>query len=335
VNFIFADIGWQIGVAIDGIKSIFQIFGDLLAGDYSKAWSDFVGFVIRTMSSAPQPIKDIWNSIANGIEGSINFFIDSLNTIINAYNSLPDWAKPFGAHIDTFGHVTINLPTENTANEPRQSGPAGCFVDGTMITMADGSLKAIEKVQINDAVKSFDPETGDYSTGIVSWLVTRTADTYKIILQDNTMVECSGEHPFYMLHVPKNTPTMHDGRFVQAKHLRIGMKLVKESGEIQIKGIIHESQPVRVHNFNVEPCHTYIAGGILVHNRKFAEGGVFMQPTYLTNSVIAEREPEAIIPLSKLGNMQAQELTVNCPIYLDSNKVGAAITKKIRLNAAI
>lgn len=47
---------------------------------------------------------------------------------------------------------------------------SGCFVEGTMITMADGTLKAVEDLQIGDKVLVFNHLTGKYETSEI-WMM--------------------------------------------------------------------------------------------------------------------------------------------------------------------
>jgi len=47
---------------------------------------------------------------------------------------------------------------------------AGCFAEGTKITMADGTKKNIENVKVGDLVKTFNHETGAFESGKVSYV---------------------------------------------------------------------------------------------------------------------------------------------------------------------
>ena len=43
----------------------------------------------------------------------------------------------------------------------------GCVMEGTKITMADGSLKSVEQVRVGDRIKSYDFKTGEYTEAVV------------------------------------------------------------------------------------------------------------------------------------------------------------------------
>lgn len=332
VNVQIEAIKTNIQVFVDIVSGMLHALADFLNGDFSGAWEAVGGTVKKVFQDIVDYLFKV--GIAQAVANIINSVVDKLNWAIEQYNKLPKAVQILG-QINPMGHVTLTSSSgQSTGN---QGGQGGCFIDGTMITMADGTCKPVEAIQINDSVRTYNPETMEYMAGRVTSLLTRTADvTYRLILQDNTQVECSGEHPFLMLHVPKGVPTMHDGRYVRADQLRIGYKLVKESGEVQIKGIVKEQRPIRVHNFNVEPCHTYIANGILVHNRKtqFAEGGIFNQPTFLTDALIGERQPEAILPIAPLMDAirnggGEREITIRVPVSLDGRAVAEIVTKAI------
>lgn len=53
---------------------------------------------------------------------------------------------------------------------------------------------------------------------------------------------------------------------------------------------------------------------------QFANGGIFNRPTRLTNALIAEKEPEAIIPLSQLGAMGNVSLSIPVTVQGDASE---------------
>jgi hypothetical protein len=73
-----------------------------------------------------------------------------------------------------------------------------CFKAGTLISMANGSKKAIETVKAGDLVKSFDEVTGEFKDGRVVRTFQRTANSVlEIHLSNGEVIEVTGEHPFY------------------------------------------------------------------------------------------------------------------------------------------
>ena len=64
-----------------------------------------------------------------------------------------------------------------------------------------------------------------------------------------------------------------------------------------------------------------------------AEGGIVTRPTL---AMIGEGgEPEAVIPLSKMGGMGTMNITVNMPAGADGNDVVQALEDYVRRNGSI
>ena len=88
----------------------------------------------------------------------------------------------------------INGPSGSNQEVLRPgSGLCGCFVAGTPILMADGTTRAIERVQANDAVVSRDGTISNRSTQDVHWRI----DPHELLYGINDMVPFfNASHPF-------------------------------------------------------------------------------------------------------------------------------------------
>ncbi|MEW6009456.1 MAG: polymorphic toxin-type HINT domain-containing protein [Candidatus Omnitrophota bacterium] len=129
-----------------------------------------------------------------------------------------------------------------------------CFLAGTPILMADGSTKPIEKLKAGDSVLAFDEKTGELKPDSVTEFFHHKADKYLII---NKKLKITENHPVYS-----------DGKWVEIGKLKVGDKLVNVKGEsIAITSIKEVRRKVDTYNLEVNPYHTYIAGGIVVHNK--------------------------------------------------------------------
>ena len=160
-------------------------------------------------------------------------------------------------------------------------GGGGCFVEGTPVVMADGSLKAIETVTAGESVKSFShsslsleedawvtwttPEigTGTFGTSTVETVTDAHAhDNYYWI---NYNLKVTNEHPMLAF---KDAVF----KFVRAEDLAVGDHLVLEDGS---REEIFAMPNVRVacltHNMDVEDQDTYVVkggngNGYIAHN---------------------------------------------------------------------
>lgn len=134
----------------------------------------------------------------------------------------------------------------------------GCFVADTPIRMADGTERRIADVRVGDLVASF-LLTGPLQPCAVTAL-SRHADRPTILVGD---VETTREHPFL---------TRLGWR--PAGELRAGDRIVKADGHaLELRAEpLPSGRRQTVYNLTVAVLHTYVAGGLRVHN-KFADGG--------------------------------------------------------------
>jgi hypothetical protein len=180
------------------------------------------------------------------------------------------------------------LPTEESQ----------CFPAGTSIRMADGSEKPIEEIRCNDCVLAFDPA----AEGGRGSLVPRTVNRLFINITEEWLIlrPVDGEGAGFAELVV--TPGHHflaadgtfrrideilrsDGRIVLASGLIVGVTgtRVAYSGETAdhyeqtieaVYGLVgglalvpHTRKGWKTYNFEVDGLHTYVAGGVRVHNQ--------------------------------------------------------------------
>jgi len=76
---------------------------------------------------------------------------------------------------------------------------ATCFAEGTEITMADGSFKSIEDIQVGDRVLSYNPEAGKTESDEVLELYSTTNNNMmKMKFSDGTVIHSTFDHPYYV-----------------------------------------------------------------------------------------------------------------------------------------
>lgn len=69
-----------------------------------------------------------------------------------------------------------------------------CFVEGTLITMANGSQKPVEDIKYGDKVLCYDFEKGEQTTSYIDWMIPKQTATeyWKITLSDGTILKLVG-----------------------------------------------------------------------------------------------------------------------------------------------
>lgn len=141
------------------------------------------------------------------------------------------------------------------------------FAPGTLVLMADGSLKPIEEVEAGDEVLATDPATGRTIAKTVTDAIIGQGlkDLIDIaVAADGTTrtLTATAGHPFWVPEL---------GRFVDAGDLAAGENLLSAAGAaVRITATATSQRIARVHNLTVADFHTYyvLAGTtpVLVHN---------------------------------------------------------------------
>ena len=167
-------------------------------------------------------------------------------------------------------------------------GGGGCFAIGTKITMADGSLKKIEDLQIGDEIRTFDIPGAPDSDKYEDWLAddiwsTDSTDDFTITTTKVTHLKV-GPYPVYYKINNKYRVTHEHLLFVnregtysfkEVKRLRVGDKFITETREeIDIFDIQLIRETLVTVELDVEANDFYFADGILAHNILYA-GNVY------------------------------------------------------------
>ncbi|SES30826.1 polymorphic toxin-type HINT domain-containing protein [Streptomyces qinglanensis] len=166
-----------------------------------------------------------------------------------------------------------------------------CFLAGTGVEMADGSVKSIEDIELGDKVRTTDPKTGKTSEHEVTATIVTDEDKHFTRLTLKTpkgteTLTATDEHPFWS--VSKRS-------WVEAGDLTPGTTLRTDDGHttVTVKSTHHYTDRRRTYNLTVEGVHTYyvLAGQtpVLVHN----SGGLcpkILDETYKSASTPAKLE---------------------------------------------
>lgn len=90
------------------------------------------------------------------------------------------------------------------------SGYASCFVEGTLITLADGTTKPIEKLTYEDELLTWDFDNGCQSTAKIAQLQRnqRTRHYNKLVLEDGTELYTVYNHSWFNITKNRFTRTM-------------------------------------------------------------------------------------------------------------------------------
>ena len=131
-----------------------------------------------------------------------------------------------------------------------------CFLEGTKVTMANGSLKNIQDIKPGDIILSYNLETKDVQPEIVSELL-RHPETRGHLLV-NGHLKTTGNHPVWLVNKEVWT---------RMEDVEIGDAFLSTEGEVLVKSIKVVDGINTTYNLSlVGNNNNYFAGGILVHN---------------------------------------------------------------------
>ena len=142
---------------------------------------------------------------------------------------------------------------------------APCFAAGTLVTLGDGSRKAIETVDVGDLVLSQREDGGALGAQRVSHVWEHTVErTLLLNFSNGEQLETTKEHRFHV----------DGGGFVSAGRLRPGAAFNTPVNNLVLRGAKERNATTQVYNLEVENFHTYFVGDNLVwvHNKKDKEG---------------------------------------------------------------
>lgn len=157
--------------------------------------------------------------------------------------------------------------------------PIICFVEGTLITLPDGSEKSIETLKINELLLSSEIDTlkdTNNVTELYEWSCNHLLETRitspissinakianKTIIINDGLLEAT---PFHSQLIQRNGTW----KFIPIKDVKVGDHLYGINKEIiPVKSISINLEKRTVYPLSLSPSHTYFANGILTHNIK-------------------------------------------------------------------
>ena len=145
-------------------------------------------------------------------------------------------------------------------------GGNSCFLEGTMITMVDGSQLPIEDIQVGMKVLSFDGEANKITHNKVVELFHHTKEESDAYLIINDNIRVTENHHIYVSN-NRFEEDWGDSVWIRADEILIGDYLYdKDFNKIIVNSIEKINESVVTYNFEVENTHTYFAENVIVHN---------------------------------------------------------------------
>jgi hypothetical protein len=227
-------------------------------GNYGQFIIDLLGLDVDP--DADYPVFNTLNELINWLQDKGENFGDLVDIGDLTINGMT--LSDFAQHLKDKGYslpawLVDLLDRITEAAENRRKWGDACFLAGTQIEMADGSTKNIEDIVVGDTVVSYDIDSEEWKTGIVSYVFYHNPSEmtdYYLVLNDD--LEITPNHPIFV-----------NGTQITAGELQVGDVF----GDNIITSIDMIYERVPTFNFEVVPYHTYnvVWGDMaksLVHN---------------------------------------------------------------------
>lgn len=139
-----------------------------------------------------------------------------------------------------------------------------CFLPGTKITLADGSVKNVEDITYNDKIKVWNFDSGDYDEADICFL-TKLGLTnnhyYRLTFSDGTELCTTGIKSNHKVYAPDKR------RFENVSTIAIGEKVFTEHGIVTVTDKEYIEADVYYYNLITSYHFDCFANGILTSNR--------------------------------------------------------------------
>ena len=171
------------------------------------------------------------------------------------------------AYSDVESYTIDSIDTDYTVSAS-SSKSSSCFVEGTLVTLADGTMKAVEDLTGDEILLVWNLDTGKYDAAPIVFVDSDPVDDYEVMyasFSDGSEVGVVYEHGFFDLDLGKyvyiSENTVND---------YIGHRFVKQSGitggawdVVTLTGIRTETVNTRVYSPVTAVQLNYFTNGIL------------------------------------------------------------------------
>lgn len=179
----------------------------------------------------------------------------------------------------------------------------GCVAAGTVVTLADGSRKAIETLKAGEAIQAWDEDSNTVVPAQIRQVLIHHDATYtlnRVQGGDGDEIQITGNHPVYTkesgwIPVAELTPGM---TLYQLDHVS------KSFVPTVVKGIIREESTSKVVYNLLTSEGNYFANDLLIHNKCLAAGSLIDSPNGLLTV-------ETLKPGDLVYSATGQETTVS------------------------
>lgn len=165
-------------------------------------------------------------------------------------------------------------------------GGGGCFVAGTPITLANGRHLAIERITVGERVRAVTPEGRLVGATVRQVFRFEGRSVFRLTTEHGLSIQATGEHPI----------SIGEGKFRNVADLFERTPVITVTpflGTDKVLDLRPQPGVHTVYNLEVDEPHTFVAGGLLVHN-KGGGGGCFAAGAVISMAGGPDRPIETI-----------------------------------------
>lgn len=158
--------------------------------------------------------------------------------------------------------VTVVMDANHAVNARFKCPTGGCVAEGTEITMADGSLKTVERIGVGDQIRGYDPETKAWVTETVL-TTTKTKLDGILSINEGALRVTLTDQPIYVRH------DGFEGWVRDPQDIKVGWQVFDASAQswIDVTSTEYVAGKVWVYDFLTDGPRTYLANSILVMDK--------------------------------------------------------------------
>lgn len=183
------------------------------------------------------------------------------------YSNYSEYSN-YGSKYSNYGNYS-NYGSKYSGQYTNYWKSAGCFLEGTLILLSDGTYKPIEKIVSGEELLVYDDKTKSLQKAFN--LKTKNFTTnkiIKIILMDGNFIQVTANHPLLTTEgwACLDIETAEQEHNVKPILLENNMSIITLNGMSKIKEIEIIEGNFAVYNLEVPYYHTYFANNIVAHN---------------------------------------------------------------------
>lgn len=151
---------------------------------------------------------------------------------------------------------------------------APCFVAGTKITLADGSIKNIEDIKPGDMVSTFDLKSETIVNNEVNSVFSKKVNvTVEYTFENGEVLKCTLDHPIYVENKGWSSYSSELSNLLYSletgvQNIEVGDNVKLFNGLTKLVEVKVVNEDTLVYNLqDIENNHNFFANNILVHNR--------------------------------------------------------------------